>query len=228
MAYQRTPYVESKRAEARERLVQAAVALVERGGWREVQMSVLAGEAGLSTGAVYLHFASKTDLLAEVYRTQAGTELHVFKLIAEQPVAAADRLRAGIHAFAQRALKKPRLAYALALEPTEMEVEEVRLQFHTAFIAQIKRILDAGVAAGEFALDDTQVAATCVFGGMVESLMNPPGIAARGSAQLSPQRSPQAAWVDGVVEFCLRGVGQPRTRPRATASRTRVTKTRRR
>jgi AcrR family transcriptional regulator len=223
MAYQRTAYVESKRVEARERLVRAAVALVERGGWREVQMSVLAGEAGLSTGAVYLHFTSKTDLLAEVYRTQAGTELHVFKLIAEQPVAAADRLRAGIHAFAQRALKKPRLAYALALEPTEIEVEEVRLQFHAAFIAQVKRILDDGVAAGEFALNDTQVAATCVFGGMVESLMNPPVIAARGNASLAPQRSRQAAWVDGVVDFCLRGVGQPArraaARPRATKAR---------
>jgi AcrR family transcriptional regulator len=64
MAYQRTPYVESKRAEARQRLVQAAVALMERGGWREVQMSAVAAEAGLSTGAVYLHFPSKIDLLA--------------------------------------------------------------------------------------------------------------------------------------------------------------------
>jgi AcrR family transcriptional regulator len=226
MAYQRTPYVESKRAEARERLVLAAVGLVERGGWREVQMSVLAGEAGLSTGAVYLHFASKTDLLAEVYRRQAGTELHVFKLIAEQPVPAADRLRAGIHAFAQRALKKPRLAYALAIEPTEIEVEEVRLQFHTAFIAQLKRILDDGAAAGEFALDDTEVAATCIFGGMVESLMNPPGIAVRGSPQAAPQRSRQAAWVDGVVEFCLRGVGRPAAPRHAAAPKARA-KTRR-
>src|SRR5262245_47838577 len=142
MAYQRTPYVESKRAEARQRLVEAAVALIERGGWREVQMSAVAAEAGLSTGAVYLHFPSKTDLLSEVYRTQVGTELHVLALIAEQSVPATDRLRAGINAFAQRALKNPRLAYALALEPTDIEVEEVRLQFHTEFGQLFRRILD--------------------------------------------------------------------------------------
>jgi len=74
VAYKRTPYVENKRAEARERLVMAALSLLAQGGWRQVQMSAVAESAGLSTGAVYLHFPSKTELLAEAYRTQAGNE----------------------------------------------------------------------------------------------------------------------------------------------------------
>jgi len=224
MAYQRTPYVESKRAEARQRLVQAAVALIERGGWREVQMSAVAAEAGLSTGAVYLHFPSKTDLLAEVYRTQAGTELHVLTLIAGQPVPAADRLRAGINAFAQRALKNPRLAYAIALEPTDIDVEEVRLQFHREFGVQFRRILDSGVAAGEFTIADTRVAAACIFGGIVESLMGPLGATAlAGGKAASAKRQPDAtALVDGVVAFCFHGLGKPVPRKPAVASKRRA------
>jgi len=226
MAYQRTPYVESKRAEARQRLVQAAVALIERGGWREVQMSSVAAEAGLSTGAVYLHFPSKTDLLAEVYRTQAGTELHVLTLIAEQPVPAADRLRAGINAFAQRALKNPRLAYAIALEPTDIEVEEVRLHFHREFGVQFRRILDSGVAAGEFTISDTRVAAACIFGGIVESLMGPLGATALASGKAAhAKRPPDAtALVDGVLAFCFHGLGKPVPRPRTSTSSRRTGK----
>ncbi|HEY6355019.1 MAG TPA: TetR/AcrR family transcriptional regulator [Burkholderiaceae bacterium] len=221
MAYQRTPYVESKRAEARQRLVQAAVALIERGGWREVQMSAVAAEAGLSTGAVYLHFPSKTDLLAEVYRTQVGTELHVLTQIAEQPVPAADRLRAGINAFAQRAMKSPRLAYALALEPTDIEVEEVRLDFHREFGVQFRRILDSGVAAGEFTIADTRVAAACIFGGIVESLMGPLGATAIiGGKAARAKRPPDAtALVDGVLAFCFHGLGKPAPRGVASASK---------
>jgi AcrR family transcriptional regulator len=217
MAYHRTPYVESKRAEARQRLVQAAISLMERGGWREVQMSAVAAEAGLSTGAVYLHFPSKTDLLAEVYRTQAGNELHVLTLLAEQPVSAADRLRAGIHAFAQRAMKKPRLAYAIALEPTDIEVEEVRLHFHAEFAVQFRRILDSGVAAGEFEVADTQVAAACIFGGIVESMMSLLGAATTATGRPAHVKSPRqaAALIDDVVAFCFHGLGMPPARPRS-------------
>src|SRR5262245_28995398 len=220
MAYQRTPYVESKRAEARQRLVEAAVALIERGGWREVQMSAVAAEAGLSTGAVYLHFPSKTDLLAELYRTQAGTELHVLTLIADQTVSAAEQLRAGINAFAQRALKNPRLAYSMVVEPTEAEVEEVRLHFHAKFVQQFQRILDAGVASGEFKVADTRIAAACIFGGIVESLMSPLGAVANATARTTAgrRRPDSAALVDSVVSFCFHGLGVPSPRAGATAS----------
>jgi AcrR family transcriptional regulator len=211
MAYQRTPYVESKRAEARQRLVEAAVGLVEQGGWREVQMSAVAAAAGLSTGAVYLHFPSKTQLLIEVYQVQAGAELRVVSGIVAQPVPATERLEAAVNAFAQRAMSNRRLAYAMVLEPTENEVEEERLRFHAEFIAQFRRILDDGVAHGEFVIADTQVAAACIFGGITESLMNPLGTVARAAAAKSAAaRSRDAAeLVSGVMAFCFHGVGKP-------------------
>ena len=214
MAYQRTPYVESKRAEARERLVRAALGLVAHGGWREVQMSAVAAAAGLSTGAVYLHFPSKTHLLAEVYREQAAAELRVIGAIVAQDAPASERLAAAIRAFAQRALSNRRLGYAMVLEPTDIEVEEERLHFHLQFIDAFAALLEAGRVAGEFDVTEPQVAAACIFGGVTESLMGPLGASlrdpatARGRAREEAQRV-----IDSVVAFALRGLGHPRPKP---------------
>jgi AcrR family transcriptional regulator len=224
MVYQRTTYVENKRIEARERLVQAARELVAQGGWREVQISAVAAAAGLSTGAVYLHFPSKTHLLAEVYRTQANAELRVVADIAAQPVSAAERLSAAIRAFAQRAMSNRRLAYAMVIEPTDTEVEEERLHFHTEFSQQFRRILEAGQAAGEFDVDDTRVAAACIFGCITESLMNPLGIAARSGNARSGGRNDAKILVDHVLAFCFRGIGMPKASARGGTALRLVTK----
>lgn len=212
MAYQRTPYVESKRAQARERLIAAARDLLKAGGWREVQMSAVAAAAGLSTGAIYLHFPSKTQLLSELYRTQAASELGILADIAAQDAPAAQRLGAAIRAFARRALANRRLGYAMVLEPAEIEVEEERLHFHVQYIDAFRSLLEAGRVAGEFDIADPQVAAACIFGAAVESLIGPLG------AGLANPRTPQARaeverLVENLVDFCLKGLGQ--VRPRA-------------
>ena len=210
MAYQRTPYVESKRAEARERSLQAALALLGEGGWRSVQMSAVAAHAGLSTGALYLHFPSKTHLLTELYRAQASKELAVTAEIAARAGSAAERLAGAIRSFAERAITAGRMGYAMVLEPTDLEVEEVRLASHAQFIAQFRQVLDEGCEAGEFQIGNTQVAAACVFGSITESLMHPLGLTAQErTGARRGKRSDAAALVDSLIEFCLRGVIAP-------------------
>ncbi len=207
MVYQRTPYVESKRAEARDRSLQAALALLGEGGWRSVQMSAVAAHAGLSTGALYLHFPSKTQLLIELYRAQAGKELAVTAEIAARKGSAAERLASAIRAFTERAISGGRLGYAMILEPTDTEVEEVRLAFHAQFIAQFRQLLDEGCKAGEMHIANTQVAAACVFGSITESLMHPLGLAAQDRTdRRRGKRTDTTSLVDSLIEFCLRGV----------------------
>jgi AcrR family transcriptional regulator len=211
VAYQRTPYVESKRAQARERLVEAALGLLKAGGWREVQMSAVAAAAGISTGAIYLHFPSKTQLMSQVYRTQAAAELRILDGIAQQDASAAQRLAAALRAFAQRALANRRLGYAMVLEPAEIEVEEERLHFHTQYIATFRGMLEAGQQSGELVVADAQVAAACIFGAAVESLIGP---LAAGTRHRAPTREETTRLVDNLVTFCLRGLGCTQAGPR--------------
>jgi AcrR family transcriptional regulator len=218
LAYQRTPYVESKRAQARERLVAAGLDLLKAGGWREVQMSAVAAAAGLSTGAVYLHFPSKAQLLSELYRTQAAAELRVLSAIADQDAPAAARLEAAIRAYAQRALANRRLGYAMMFEPAELEVEEERLHAHVQYIAMFRGMVEAAVRAGEFEAQDPQVTAACILGAVMESLIGPFGAGLREPRAAGTREEVQRL-VDGLVAFCLRGVapkGVP-PRPRRTA-----------
>jgi AcrR family transcriptional regulator len=56
--------------ETREKILQAAVRKLEESGGRGVRMGDIAKETGISRQAVYLHFATRTDLLiaATLYR----------------------------------------------------------------------------------------------------------------------------------------------------------------
>lgn len=55
-----------KKAETRERLLAAAIAIAERDGFAALTVNGVAAAAGLTKGAVYSNFASKEELLIEV------------------------------------------------------------------------------------------------------------------------------------------------------------------
>jgi AcrR family transcriptional regulator len=56
----------------RERLLEAARELIEEGGYGSASVAAIADRAGVASGTVYRHFASKADLFLEVFRTGAG------------------------------------------------------------------------------------------------------------------------------------------------------------
>lgn len=58
----------SKNIETRTRILDATVRMLEEHGGRGVRMGDIAKEAGISRQAVYLHFASRTELLAAATR----------------------------------------------------------------------------------------------------------------------------------------------------------------
>ncbi|MFD0628899.1 helix-turn-helix domain-containing protein [Streptomyces sanglieri] len=75
MAYRPTARTEATRLAHRERLLDAARQLLAEGGYPAAGISALARRAGVATGSVYNHFASKQELLAAVFRHVAGHEL---------------------------------------------------------------------------------------------------------------------------------------------------------
>jgi AcrR family transcriptional regulator len=65
-SYGRTPHVRKAPAETRRAIRCAALAAFRRHGYRSTTLQEIAGEVGLTRGAVLHHFNSKADLLAAV------------------------------------------------------------------------------------------------------------------------------------------------------------------
>ena len=58
--------VREYKVQARERIVDAARAVFRRKGFRATTMEDIAGELGVSKGAIYLYFRTKNELLGEI------------------------------------------------------------------------------------------------------------------------------------------------------------------
>ncbi|QQE06941.1 TetR/AcrR family transcriptional regulator [Cupriavidus sp. ISTL7] len=75
MPYRRTPKVEARLAETRERIIKAALKLVARGGYAAANIPAIAAEVEISAGLIYRYFATKADLFNEVFKRAAQTEI---------------------------------------------------------------------------------------------------------------------------------------------------------
>jgi AcrR family transcriptional regulator len=180
MAYRTTERALARRTAVRERILRAAHALVAQGGFGAAQVAAVAAEAGVATGTVYRHFASKADLFAEVFRRAAQREVDA--------VIAAATLSSGVETFARRALAGRRLAWALLAEPVDPVVEAERLAYRRAYRD----------AFGRFVPDELTAAA--MVGAIGEVLVSP----------LSPTGPDldEAALVARLVNLCER-LGAP-------------------
>lgn len=201
MAYRRTERMEERLASTRERILQAALELVARGGYRAASIADVAERAGVATGSVYRHFASKADLFAEVFRRASGRELEVVRGVAardgRRPV---ERMMECLETFARRALQGRRLAYALLAEPADPAVDEERLIFRRAYRDVFAALLREAIAAGDLPAQNEEVAASAVVGAVGEALVGPlsPSARSRDIEEL----------VAGIVRFCARGITQ--------------------
>ncbi len=200
MAYRRTKRVEARLAANRRRILKAARDLTAQGGFQQAHIENVAATAGLAPGTVYRYFPSKTDLMAEVFRTVSQREVEVMEDIANGPGTAAQRMESLIRTFASRALQRPRMAYALLAEPVDPRIEEERIVFRELYARIYRRVLDEGMRTGEFVDMETSVAAACFQGAQVQSLIGPlaptPWRVDGGTDRI----------IDETVRFCLRAL----------------------
>jgi AcrR family transcriptional regulator len=175
VAYRRTERTEARLAEARERIVAAALAQVAEGGYASASVQAVAARAGVATGSVYRHFPSKAGLFGEVFRRQASQELGVLEEFAAQDGPAIERLAAATEALARRALAAPTLAYAQIAEPVEQEVEAERLVLRRGYRDAFARILRDGIDRGELEPHDTETYGAAILGAISEALIAPLG-----------------------------------------------------
>lgn len=174
MAYRQTPAVEARLQDNRGRILAAARALVSEGGWQEAQIASVAAAAGMATGTVYRYFPSKAELFADVLSAVSQREVDVLAAIAAAEAPAATRLHAAVATFVRRAMRNPRLAYALIAEPCDRPIDAARLVYRAAVSNVVRTIVASGQATRELRDDVApDLAASVIVGGFMEGLIGP-------------------------------------------------------
>jgi AcrR family transcriptional regulator len=160
----------------RERLLQAARELIEEGGYGAATVAAIAERAGVASGTLYRHFASKEEMFVEVFRIVCDREVQAMRATADaMPTTAShvDRLEQVLATFAQRALRRPRLAWALIAEPVDPLVDAERLAYRARYSDLTAQALAAGIDAGELPKQNVELTAAALVGGCGEALVGP-------------------------------------------------------
>ena len=212
MAYRSTERTEARRAEVRSRIVTAARELIAEGGYVAAQVAAVADRAGVAVGTVYRHFPSKSDLFAEVFREASQHEVDAMADAVHAATGPApERIAAGVDAFARRALRGRRLAWALLAEPVDPAVEAERLHFRHSYRDLMAEVIAEGIEAGELPDQDVEVTAAALIGGIGETMLGPLSPTHNGSFPSERPRTnggdPEAL-IASLIEFCTRAIGE--------------------
>jgi len=186
MPYRRTAAVRARADAARERVLDAAHDQLAEGGYASASVAAIARRAGVATGSVYRHFASKGELFAEVFRRASQREVDV--LTAIEGATPRERLAVCVETFVRRALAEPVRAYALIAEPVDAAVDAERLRFRRAYAD-----LFAAVLRGHH--PDPELAAAAIVGALGEALVGP----------LARRSEDATTLVSGLQNFVLEG-----------------------
>ncbi len=208
MAYRETEKTKAKKAEIRERILLAAHSLVVKGGFREASVSAIAKQAGVATGSVYSHFPSKSDLFSEVFRSATEREVNKVAEAVHQDGSVTKRLVAAVYCFSKRALKSPRLAWALIAEPVDPQVDADRLLYRHAYAELFEALLEEGIHSGELPLQSKSVSAAALVGIMAETLVGPLSPPSRRELHdnATPSILDEDKLIDSIARFCVQAV----------------------
>ena len=186
----------------RERLLRSAQELVEEGGYGAASVAAVAERAGVAAGTLYRHWPSKGELFAELFRVVCDREAAAMEAAAR---GAAGRPR--VHAvqgvlitFAERALRNPRLAWALIAEPVDPLVDAERIAYRREYARRLVDGLREAIAAGEIPDQDVELTAAALVGGVGEALVGP-------LSPLAGTAPPAGEIIEALRAFVARAVG---------------------
>jgi AcrR family transcriptional regulator len=171
--YRRTPEIQARLDTQREAIVEAAGSLLAEHGYAGLSVAAVATTAGVAAGTVYRHFDGKAELVSEVFRSVAGREVDAVRAAVAATSGVVAQTAVVIETFAGRALKAPRLAYALLAEPVDPVVDELRLEFRIAFRDVIVDVVAEGVRCGDLPPQNAAVVSAALVGAIGEALVGP-------------------------------------------------------
>ncbi|NED13763.1 TetR/AcrR family transcriptional regulator [Streptomyces sp. SID9124] len=149
------PWAEVTPEAARRLLVAAVDAFAER-GYHATTTRDIAGRAGMSPAALYIHYKTKEELLHRISRIGHDRALALLESAADSGGTAAERLASAVRSFvrwhAERHTTARVVQYELDALGEEHRTEIIALRRRTD--AVVRRIIGEGVASGEFDVPD--------------------------------------------------------------------------
>ncbi|MCX4573960.1 TetR/AcrR family transcriptional regulator [Streptomyces sp. NBC_01571] len=149
------PWAEVTPDAARRLLIAAVEAFAER-GYHATTTRDIAGRAGMSPAALYIHYKTKEELLHRISRIGHDKALAIVRTAADGEGAAAERLTDAVRSFVRWHAGQHTTArvvqYELDALGPEARAEIIALRRQTD--AAVRGIIEDGVAAGDFDVPD--------------------------------------------------------------------------
>jgi AcrR family transcriptional regulator len=150
-----TPWGEVTPEAARRLLIAAVEAFAER-GYHATTTRDIAGRAGMSPAALYIHYKTKEELLHRISRIGHDKALEILRAAAGSEGTASERLAAAVRSFvrwhAERHTTARVVQYELDALGPEHRTEIVALRRQSD--AAVRGLIEEGVASGEFDVPD--------------------------------------------------------------------------
>jgi len=152
----------------RERTISVAVDLFYERGYENTSLDAVAEQMSVTKPFIYAHFTSKAELLAEICARGIGSALEALDSVLAQAGSPTERLREVGLRFVSAVLQSQRHIAIFSREEKNLtaadftRISEMRREFDHKLV----KLLDEGVAAGDFHVPDTRMAALGI-GGMI-------------------------------------------------------------
>jgi AcrR family transcriptional regulator len=157
--------------EKRRQILDAAVRVFARKGFHASRVGDIAVEAGVAHGLLYHYFESKDAVLEAVFHENWDVLLERIGSVEETDEAAVDQLRHIATIILRTWLHLPDVVRVVVQEFGRSPEIADRIGELAQPIELFQRVIERGIARGEFRGDiDPRVAATIVYGGIDELL----------------------------------------------------------
>lgn len=153
----------------RERTIEVAASLFYERGYENTSLDMIAERMNVTKPFIYAHFVSKAELLAEICARGIASALEAMESVLNAGSGSPrSRLEEVGRRFATAVLTNQRYIAIFAREEKNLAPDDFKRisDMRRAFDHKLVGLLDEGVAAGEFKVADTRMAALAI-GGMV-------------------------------------------------------------
>ena len=190
---------------ARAALLDAALELFLARGFAATRVADIAAQAGISKGAVYLHFRTKKDLFRGVVQSGVMQRLErAEQFAADFNGSASELLTTMLHENLLEYWDSKSSGIHKLIVAESQQFPELAEEFYQEIVGRarqlVERILQTGIDAGEFRQLDVAYTARAIINALDQEIITVHSFAARCSDDLDPDR-----YVNTLLELILQG-----------------------